>query len=288
MHKTYLVEALLRKQIEGWVEHAKIKDVIGLVKVLIVPHAGYRYSGATAAHCYKLLGRQQPKKIILLGPSHHSHLRSGLWGSSFHAATTPFGSLRIGNYPEIDYSVLDEMTDRREHSLELQFPFIKFCCPDAEILPYLIGSYSKNSFSQVAAMLRETLGQRDTVMVVSSDFCHYGYNYGFYPDLQTYTGKTVSEKIKALDMDAIDRIFAGDPERLVEYFERTRNTICGRNAILLAMMCIRSCVFRGQWTLLDYEQSSQIIADSDKSSSSVSYIAATFTEIEGQQWDCGN
>lgn len=263
-------------------EHANIKDTIGSIKVLIVPHAGYRYSGATAAHCYKLLERQQPRKIILLGPSHHSPLCSGLWGSSFHAAATPFGPLKIGFCSATDNSVLDEITDRREHSLEMQFPFIKFCCPDAEIVPYLIGSYSKSSFSQIAAMLRDTLRQRDTVMVVSSDFCHYGHNYGFYPDLRAYTGKTVSEKIKALDMDALDKIFVGDPERFLEYFERTHNTICGRNAILLAMMCIRSCALRGQWTLLDYEQSLQVTADSDKGSSSVSYIAATFTEIESQ------
>jgi len=269
---------LLGEQIQGWLDGANIQNITGLIKVLIVPHAGYRYSGATAAYCYKLLQRQRPKKIILLGPSHHSPLRPALWKSSFHAAATPFGPLKLG----VCFGstlVLDEAVDRNEHSLEMQFPFIKFCCPDAEIVPYLIGSYNKDSFSLIAAMLREALWKRDdTVMVVSSDFCHYGRNYGFYPDLQAYAGETVSEKIKALDTDALNTIFAGDPEQLLDYLERTRNTICGRNSILLAMMCIKSCALEGQWTLLDYSQSLQIIAEPDRNSSSVSYIAAAFTE----------
>ena len=116
--------------------------------------------------------------------------------------------------------------------------------------------------------LRAFIIEHDPIIVVSSDFCHYGPAYGYQ-----IGADATSDDIKALDMKAFDAISSKDPWQFTDYLLKTGNTICGRNAISLMMELIRDIYPDGEWRLLAYDQSSQVKSSFD---SSVSYLAAGY------------
>ncbi|RXJ74076.1 AmmeMemoRadiSam system protein B [Veronia nyctiphanis] len=146
------------------------------VKALIVPHAGYVYSGKVAADAYQYLRpiSDKFKKVILVGPSH----RYGFDGVAIPAAdffATPLGNIEIDR--ELSYALsqnaLVAVTDQvhaPEHSLEVQLPFLQASLDSFTLLPIV---YSKVT-SQVLAELIETVWRDDeTLLVISSDLSHY-------------------------------------------------------------------------------------------------------------------
>lgn len=248
----------------------------GPAKAIVVPHAGYRHSGSTAIHGYKALESAKPKRIILLGPCHRALLPSTCQATSFHAVETPLGPIKVANIA-LNIRCLGATPkdiDQKEHSLELQFPFIKHYCPDAEIIPILVrGSAAQDeSMAYLANLLRD----QDTALVISSDFCHWGADYGYYPRLQAYSGSTMSERIRSLDEQALEAIASMNPDDLLDYLEGTGNTVCGCDAILLGMRILNR-IGGGTWKWLHYNQSSEL-GDYDPQGHSVSYVAGALIQ----------
>jgi AmmeMemoRadiSam system protein B len=229
-------------------------------KFLIVPHAGFKYSGSTAAHSYKKLDGKCTK-ILLLHPSHYAYLDT-LKQSPFHSASTPIGLVPFSRVPEIGLN--EKSVDVGEHSAELQFPFIQHI-GYKEVWTVMVGdSWTNSDFTNILFLLNNN---PDIVIVVSSDFCHYGPNYGYTMEHATAT------TIRELDMAAFRHISEKNVAGFKGYLRETGNTICGRNAIILAMELINALYPLGQWTLLDYQQSSKIQTPSDNS---VSYMSACY------------
>jgi len=157
-----------------------------LVVAGIVPHAGWFFSGGTAAHVFLTIkAKQSPSTFILLGAVHVPGIRSnavypdGSW-------STPLGELKIDSalaerlldgHPDLVESSARAHTF--EHSIEVQTPMIKHLFPDAMILPIVVPP------SDDAVELGEAIGllvkDTDTVVVGSTDLTHYGDNYGFTP-----------------------------------------------------------------------------------------------------------
>ena len=146
-------------------------------KALIVPHAGYEYSGRVAASGYSTLVKDNNsiKKIILLGPCHHVAIK-GIALSSAEAFETPMGLLeidtdltdKINNTPGIFFN--DE-AHKNEHSLEVQIPFLQNIFKDAvKILPALTNMASPY---QIRDFLEKVWGGSETRIVISSDLSHY-------------------------------------------------------------------------------------------------------------------
>ena len=142
---------------------------------LIVPHAGYVYSGGTAAAGYALLAqnRESVSQVVLLGPAHRSPI-SGAVIPRARAMTTPLGEVPIAE--ELCGRLIDrklvEVADhafRGEHSLEVQLPFLQQALPGCPIVPILFGVEGERA---VAAVLKEIV-QPGVVVVVSSDLSHY-------------------------------------------------------------------------------------------------------------------
>ena len=116
------------------------------LRVLIVPHAGYSYSGKIAAFAFRLLQNNQPqfKRVLLMGPAH----RVWLQGAAFPAADvfeTPLGGIKLDkvrmqrlteNYPWIS---VNDTAHAEEHSLEVQLPFLQETLADFELLPLVVG-----------------------------------------------------------------------------------------------------------------------------------------------------
>ncbi|WP_461481168.1 AmmeMemoRadiSam system protein B [Porticoccus sp.] len=158
-------------------------------KALIVPHAGYIYSGPIAASAYRLLSplAKQINRVVLLGPSHRVPLR-GLAAPSDHLFRTPLGDIVIDR-EGIDSLVQQSLVSIREdahqweHSLEVQLPFLQRTLENFQLLPLVVGDAGTD---QVAAVLRACWGGDETLIVISSDLSHYhGYPAAQQLDRQT-------------------------------------------------------------------------------------------------------
>jgi MEMO1 family protein len=144
-------------------------------KAYIVPHAGYVYSGSTAAVAYAIAARQQMvRRVIVIGPSHRVYLE-GAAVPTVQAFATPMGEIPIDQ--ELKSSVLDvpgviesDHPHRLEHSLEVQLPFLQLAFSDFTLMPIVVGNASAQ---QVAAMLDAVWGDTDTLVLASSDLSHY-------------------------------------------------------------------------------------------------------------------
>jgi AmmeMemoRadiSam system protein B len=143
---------------------------------LIVPHAGYIYSGVIAAAAYSQAAHQRRKirRVVLIGPSHRVYLH-GMAVPGAEAFRTPLGMVPIDR--ELKARVLtheqvieSDMPHASEHSLEVQLPFLQMLFDEFTLLPIALGSASPPS---VAAVLAEAWGGEETLVLVSSDLSHY-------------------------------------------------------------------------------------------------------------------
>ena len=162
-------------------------------KALILPHAGYRYSGPIAASGYKLLLplRSRIKKVVLLGPSHYVPFHGiATPGCDFFAS--PLGRLRIDRV-NIDRLVLltqvrqMDAAHRQEHSLEVHLPFISQVLGDVLLTPLVVGS---TSVDEVAEVLETVWGQDETLIIISSDLSHY-HDYKHAVKVDRITSKAI-------------------------------------------------------------------------------------------------
>jgi len=148
----------------------------GFPKVVIVPHAGYIYSGPVAASAYDLLrpARGIVKRVVLLGPCHRVPVR-GLALPGSKAFETPFGRIpvdaqaidAIRGLPQVVESVA---THAQEHALEVQLPFLQRVLGEFSLVPLVVGDCAPD---KVAEVLERLWGGIETLIVVSSDLSHY-------------------------------------------------------------------------------------------------------------------
>jgi MEMO1 family protein len=145
-------------------------------KAVIVPHAGYMYSGSVAARAYRSVKAAAGlvRRVVLLGPSHREWFR-GLAVPRTHAFATPLGLApvdaaavaRAANLPAV---LVADAPHAREHSLEVQVPFLQRTLPDAQIVPIVVGEATP---AEVEAVIDALWGGAETLVVVSSDLSHY-------------------------------------------------------------------------------------------------------------------
>jgi len=145
------------------------------VRALVVPHAGYVYSGSTAATAYSCLSRgRRYKYVLLIGPSHRVAF-DGIAVTDASRFATPLGMVDVATKP-ISALVKDElvqfnpMAHSREHSLEVQLPFLQRLEIDAPILPCVVGRVSGES---VAALIQPALEDPDVLTLISTDMSHF-------------------------------------------------------------------------------------------------------------------
>nr|WP_281720318.1 AmmeMemoRadiSam system protein B [Nitrosomonas nitrosa] len=147
-----------------------------LPKVLIVPHAGYIYSGVVAASAYvtlKLIA-ECVRRVVLLGPAHRTFLH-GLALPREAIFATPLGQVKvdataaekIARLPQVS---INSSVHALEHSLEVQLPFLQYLLEDFSILPVVVG---KASVGEVSGVLDCVWGGEETLIIISSDLSHY-------------------------------------------------------------------------------------------------------------------
>jgi len=144
-------------------------------RAIIVPHAGYIYSGFTANIAHRMLGNREPKRVVVIGPSHHVYFK-GISGSMLERYETPCG------YLPIDRIYLEKLSQshpllfvpeahQKEHSTETQMPFIKHYIPDAKVIELIYGA--DTDYRMVASLIDEVLHDPENAVVISSDLSHF-------------------------------------------------------------------------------------------------------------------
>lgn len=193
--------ATLRAEVESLLTAAATSDIArqphGPIKVLIVPHAGYVYSGPVAAAGYAQLAaeRARIRRVVLLGPTHRVALR-GVAVPTADGFASPLGRValdkallaRVQSLPGV---VANNVAHAAEHSLEVQLPFLQAALDRFTLLPLAVGHVDE---TRLAAILDAVWGGDDTLIVVSSDLSHYHP----YADAQRIDRATV-DRILALD-----------------------------------------------------------------------------------------
>lgn len=172
-------------------------------KALIVPHAGYVYSGKVAAKAYQSLRHLAASihRVVLIGPSHRVPF-DGVAIPSADYFATPFGSLAvdkagIARLAGIDGVQFLDTAHENEHSLEVQLPFLQFVIDQFDIVPIVTGDASP---SLVASIIEAAVNAaEDTLIVISSDLSHY-LDYESARRIDQFT----SQAIISLDTDDID------------------------------------------------------------------------------------
>jgi hypothetical protein len=164
------LDAMLAALLEG------VEPAARAPKALIVPHAGYIYSGAVAARAYRTLkpAARLLRRVVLLGPSHREWFH-GLAVPRAHAFATPLGLARVdaaavARVAELPSVLVSDAPHSREHSLEVQVPFLQRLLPEAGIVPIVVGDATA---AEVEEVLEALWGGPETLIVVSSDLSHY-------------------------------------------------------------------------------------------------------------------
>jgi len=242
---------------------------------LVAPHAGYVFSGACAAHGYAWLSRSKKQTFVVLGVNHTGVGSSSVSLSDFE---TPLGiakndielSRKIASFSRIP---CDERPHFYEHSIEVQVPFLQFIYNEGlRIVPIIVDFSCDYPKLASAILLAAKELAREVVVIASSDFTHYGPNYG-----ENNLGENAEEKVKEDDLKIIQNIINKSPKVFLE--AAGKKTICGVHTITALLHYIRlaekTMQLDSEPELLKYYQSSDIMP----SGSFVGYASIVFRKI---------
>ena len=223
----------LQKQVDGFLDKVppEKKDTFP-VKALVSPHAGYEWSGPTAAFAYKAVEGKKYKRVVLLGPTHHVPFEGGALPKE-NTFQTPLGEIPIDaeacnqllKIPA--FSVLPA-AHTEEHSLEIQLPFLQRTIGSFNLVPIVVGRITPENMVAMADAIRPLL-DTETLLVMSSDFTHQGPRFGYMPFKDN-----IKANIQKLDFMAVNMILNLDMRGFWEFIEKTNATICGRDPIKIA------------------------------------------------------
>ncbi|MFL6617286.1 MAG: AmmeMemoRadiSam system protein B [Povalibacter sp.] len=181
--------AELRDAVEKYLSSAYSDFSHASPKALIVPHAGYIYSGSVAAAAYASIAarRQTIRRVLLIGPSHRVYLR-GLAAPTVQAFETPLGAVPIDRAVCAELIASGEVIESdaphaQEHCLEVQLPFLQVLLGEFELVPLVVGAAAP---AHVGSVLQRAWGDESTLVLISSDLSHYhSYEIAQHIDSQT-------------------------------------------------------------------------------------------------------
>jgi MEMO1 family protein len=245
----------------------------GRVRALIAPHAGYMYSGAAAAEGYAALRGAQYRRVLVLGPSHFAGFH-GLSIADVEAYQTPLGNIPLDReaVAALRRSPLvraHPWAHLREHSIEMQLPFLqRVLAPGWRLVPVLVGDLDSPDYPTAAALLRPLL-EPSTLVVVSSDFTHYGPRFDYQPFPVDHD---IAAHLERLDKGALAPILAKDSYSFIAYQRATGITVCGYRPIALLLRLLPATAVG---RLRTYATSGALTGGYDNS---VSYMTVLFRD----------
>jgi AmmeMemoRadiSam system protein B len=254
----------LAGELDLYLQDATVEQPPHPPRALISPHAGLMYSGPVAAFAYKLLNGRSYRAIVLVGPSHFLPFRGvSIWSAG--QWQTPFGPVAVDE--ALAHAVRTECVDvlelpaahGREHSLEMQLPFIAHLLPGVPIVPLVMGQQTRDAAFALGNGLAAACRVRDEesggiLLIASSDLSHYEN----------------AAVASAMDAIMVRHIEALDPEGLMNELEREPRHACGGGPMAAVLQAAKR-LGAAEARVLRYGDSGDITGDK---SSVVGYLAA--------------
>jgi AmmeMemoRadiSam system protein B len=195
------------------------------LRAAVVPHAGYDFSGPIAALAYSVIASQRaPESVLVLGVDHYGVGRGA--ALSDRAWLTPLGPMSVDldlvRALTRDPVTVDEAAHAREHSIEVQLPFLEYVVPHPQFVALQIRYGSFDYLRDVARVVREAIRDRDVLLLASTDFSHY----------------VPARTAERMDRMAIEAILARDARRLYDTVADNEISMCGvaPTTVLLAAL----------------------------------------------------
>jgi len=267
----YLADASeLSETIDRFLNQANPEPIKAVIFALISPHAGYDFSGATAAFGYKLIKGKDYKTVIIIGPSHYY----GFLGISVYPAgafRTPLGEVAvdsefaaklIGAGKEIRFI---PQAFQKEHSIEVQIPFLEKTLSDFKIVPIVIGQVDFAACKSLADQLATLIAKRKDVLIVASTDMYHGYD---------------DQEAEAIDRFSLSVLEEMDPEDLYNQINSGRVQFCGGNGVVVAMLTAKS-LGHDKLKVLKYTNSAQVTGRKEKGIWTVGYTSCVIDQ-EGE------
>ncbi len=231
----YDKESLLSLIEESFLKgHGKLpvrNDDKGKIKGIVVPHAGYIYSGMVAAAAYARMAEDGwPGKFVIIGPNHTGYgspvavMSEGIW-------ETPLGQVKISDdAKKCLRGIIDDdpLAHRYEHSIEVQIPFLQYI-GEFEFIPIVLGMQDYETSIEVGEIISEI---DDAIIIASTDFSHERFSH--FP-----SEKDIEEFVEKRDMMAIEKILSMDEKGLIELVEEEGITMCGYGGVAAMLHAVK-------------------------------------------------
>jgi hypothetical protein len=246
----------------------------GRLAALVVPHAGWTYSGVAAAAAFRLLRPGDFERVVVVAPSHHGSFR-GFALDDAAAYRTPIGDVplcagALASLQGAEARVVAGV-DEREHAIEIVLPFLQAALGRFCLVPVLVGDTDEPVERAFAARLAR-LDDARTLFVFSSDFAHYGPRFDYQPFGPL--GDEARRRIRAMDERGATLLARGDARGFRAYLRETGNTICGRHGLATMLELVaRIAPLASAVTLAHYSSAD---LPGLKDDASVSYVSMAF------------
>ena len=245
--------------------------------VLLMPHAGWAYSGEIAWRSVRLVRGAKYSRVVILAPSHRAWIENRLVAPEAEAVSTPLGKIAIDK-EWLDRLALMAPVARNnrihaaEHSAQIEYPLLQLALgTDFTLVPLVVGAFGRDQMAMCARALARLMDDK-TLLVVSSDFTHYGTDFSYAP-YGIAGGEDVRAKVASVDGEAFLFMAKCDADGFAAYIGKTGATICGRIPIELAL---RAFLAKPTFVRLAYATSS----DADRDFSRFVCYAAAVGRVE--------
>lgn len=251
----------LSAEVDRYVGRAEIEPIGGPVLAIVAPHAGLMYSGPVAAFAYKAASRSGCTSAVLVGPSHYVPFHGvSIWPDG--TWDTPLGDVVVdAELARAIHAASDTVVDLpaahgREHSLEMQLPFVARLLPGIPIVPLVMGHQTRDAAFALGGALARVVAARAgrTLLVASSDLSHY----------------EDSATAQALDAVVLGHVESLDPDGLMRALETEPRHACGGGPMVSVLEAARR-LGASRAHVLEYADSGDVSGDK---SSVVGYMAA--------------
>ena len=237
-------EVGIRSAAAKWEAAASAEEPQKDANIVILPHAGWTYSGETAWRAIRAVRGKNFRRAVILAPSHRAWIENRLVAPEAASVSTPLGKI------EIDREWLDRLSllapvakndkvHSAEHSTQIEYPLLQLALGNGfRIVPLIVGALGRDQMGMCVRAISRLMDS-ETLLVVSSDFTHYGSDFSYTP-YGTNGGTDVRASVAADDAKAIKFITSCDADSFASFISQTGATICGHLPIELALRSLPS------------------------------------------------
>jgi len=263
----------LKEQIKRYLNMVKPLKIEGRIIALISPHAGYQFSGRVAAYGFKAIQARAISTVVIIGPSHYVYFQgSSVYPRGYYQ--TPLGEV------EIDEKIAEKIINhsnihfyppahQREHSVEVQIPFLQTILENFKIVPIVMGECSYQDCMDLGKAIAKAIGERkDVLIIASTDLSHF------------YT----AEKAKGLDEITLKEIQKLNPEELYKKVKQEECELCGAMPVVATLIASKE-LGANKINLLKYLHSGEVSGDNSRVVGYASLVISQVDEEESESQD---